>query len=65
MPTLSTAPVDADLAVDWTPVNVTADDALDINYLDITNTLTTRVNPEEERLHFWDDLYAKYNDNLI
>ena len=50
----------------WPPVprNVTTDQ-LDIPYLDITDQLTVRVNPEEERLHFWDAMTKKYTGELL
>lgn len=41
------------------------DGRFDIPYLDISDRLTVRMNPEEDRLHFWDGMVNKYNSNRL
>lgn len=36
-----------------------------LNYMDITGRLEPKVNPESERLKFWDNIYEEYNGNLL
>lgn len=45
------------LNVEWKPV--TEDET---NYLNIDEELTTGVNPEAERVAFWDELYKDFPD---
>lgn len=65
-PTISSR-YDNDIAVLWPQIgqNTTADERLNIPYLDISDKLTVRMNPEEERLHFWDAMVNKYNGRLL
>ncbi|XP_055676742.1 venom carboxylesterase-6 [Lutzomyia longipalpis] len=54
---------DPDFRVNWDPILQKSGN--DLPYLDITDQLKMKVNPEGERLKFWDDLYRKYNGNEI
>ncbi|KAL9693981.1 hypothetical protein quinque_013266 [Culex quinquefasciatus] len=37
----------------------------DLPYLDVTNSMTARHNPDAERLRFWDRTYEKYNGPIL
>ncbi|KXJ77420.1 hypothetical protein RP20_CCG007629 [Aedes albopictus] len=37
----------------------------ELPYLEVTSTLAARSNPEAERLHFWDEIYTKYNGGIF
>lgn len=43
------------LKVEWEPVGRDG-----FNYLNINRDLTVGINPEAERMRFWDELYEKY-----
>ncbi|XP_055584964.1 juvenile hormone esterase [Uranotaenia lowii] len=51
------------LGIRWP--NVIPNTMAELPYLEITANLTARVNPESERLRFWDQTYAKYNGNIL
>lgn len=53
------SPKEADelLNIEWKPV--TKDEW---NYLNIDETLSTGVNPDAERIAFWDKLYEEFPD---
>ncbi|GAB0090569.1 Carboxylic ester hydrolase [Sergentomyia squamirostris] len=54
---------DADFRMTWKPILQKSGN--DLPYLDITDQLEMKMNPEGDRLKFWDDLYNKYNSNDI
>lgn len=54
---------DQTLAVQWDPIKSTA--PYQIPYLDITKKLELKMNPEPERMEFWDDLYEQYNGDFM
>lgn len=53
-----TPPVDYESIVDfkWLPVN----ESSHVNYLDITGNFTSKVDPEQRRINFWDWLYENF-----
>lgn len=53
---------DSLINVEWKPV-----EADKLHYLEIDEELTTGVNPDYDRIAFWDDVYRKYGgqDNRI
>lgn len=53
---------DPTLSVNWEPLEP---NSMDVNYLDITARLESKVNPEPHRLKFWDDMYQIYNGKLL
>lgn len=64
-PTIS-ARYDNDIAVNWLPVDRNnSDSRMNIAYLDFTERLALRTNPEEDRLHFWDALVDQYNGGRL
>lgn len=50
---------DQSLAIKWEPINSST--PYQIPYLDITNRLELKQQPEADRMEFWDDLYEQYN----
>lgn len=52
------------LTTTWLPINpVSVMD--DLSFLDITDVLEMKSNPELERQQFWDYMYEHYNGNAI
>lgn len=51
------------LSINWEPVN-SINSTESIPYLDITQKLECKMNPEKNRLSFWDEIYRKYNGNM-
>ncbi|XP_037027605.1 venom carboxylesterase-6 isoform X2 [Bradysia coprophila] len=55
---------DSTLAIDWTPL--AAKDAMSaVPYLDIEGSMECKYNPEQNRMTFWDSVYAQYNGKLM
>ncbi|CRL07130.1 CLUMA_CG020125, isoform A [Clunio marinus] len=54
---------DESLSIKWEPVKTMQ--PYQIPYLDITNKLEMKRNPETERMEFWDDLYEQYNGDFM
>lgn len=48
----------------WSPINPN-NVMHDLRYMDITDTLEMKSNPELERQQFWDYMYEHYNGNAI
>lgn len=48
------------LTTKWTPIDST-NVMNSLNYLDISNELNMKTNPEPERQRFWDEMYQHYN----
>lgn len=36
-----------------------------VPYMDIEGSLESKYNPEQNRMTFWDDVYDKYNGQLM
>lgn len=51
------------LGVKWDPVKPNKNN--DVAYLDITARLEQRQNPVTERMEFWNNIYKKYNHDII
>lgn len=45
--------------------NVNATDVMNVPYLNINAKMEMKMNPDSERLKFWDSLYKKYNGNTL
>jgi len=52
---------DPTLAVSWDPVST----PYQLPYLDISNRLELKRNPEPLRMEFWDELYQQYNGDFM
>lgn len=54
---------DKSLGFQWEPVNSST--PYKLPYLDIAAHLEMKVNPEPERMEFWDDIYTQYNGDVM
>uniref|UniRef100_A0A336MQG4 Carboxylic ester hydrolase n=3 Tax=Culicoides sonorensis TaxID=179676 RepID=A0A336MQG4_CULSO len=54
---------DALNGVTWKPVNGT--DVMNVPFLNINAKNEMKLNPDPDRLKFWDNLYMKYNGNTL
>lgn len=54
---------DNTLAVKWEPIKSSS--PYEIPYLDFTTRLEMKMNPEADRMEFWDDLYQQYNGDFM
>lgn len=54
---------DALHGVVWKSVNGT--DVMNVPYLNINAKMEMKMNPDPDRLKFWDNLYVKYNGNTL